>query len=420
MITDTVTKLSLPEWARIFGINPLHFAGVQIPEIQNAFCSSAWPRYNWQAHDRVGREEVADAIAQAEADIENLLRTRLMPTWEVEEWQETIRPYGKPFVNLNAHDVRGYAAAVPLTWANFISGGVMGKTLISAAAPIVYSSTAAPTTWEDTATVTVAVADDAVSACEIAAYYPGHDGDEKYRIRPVSVALAGGVATITFGRELAVLESVDGTLDVSNFRPADGSDNAAFLATVDVYRRWIDPSTQVTLQWEPVGGCSCSGSTTCGACALSVQTGCLIPRGDVKFSMASYRPATWNATTEQFDAQALAVGRAPDSVRAFYVAGLRDRTAVCSFNVMRADWAKAVAYLSATYLDRPPCGCAQNLWDRWARDLSFVSGASEFASYSLSPSDLGNIIGRQAGAVYAWDMIRRSRDGRIGQSAVQV
>ena len=76
---ETITKLPLDRWAALMGINPTHFNGVYVPSAEPTVCEQPWLAFAWQAANRVGREEVAEAIASAEADLEGDLRYRLIP-----------------------------------------------------------------------------------------------------------------------------------------------------------------------------------------------------------------------------------------------------------------------------------------------------------------------------------------------------
>lgn len=416
---ETITKLPLDTWAQILGIYPVHFAGVVLAG-GGFSCTSAWHQHSWQDFDSTSREEIAEAIARAESDIEHALGYRLIPTWEIEEWNASIRPVLPELFNLNARNLRGFHPTIETDWHWMISGGIREDTLIEAGAAIVYSNTRLPATYDNLATVTVAVAENFASD-EIRVYYPGHTADERWRIRPVTVVVAALTATITFERHLAIDESFMTGFNLvdtgdSALRPAVGEADGDFLSTVDVYRVRNDPQQQITLQWEP-GPTTCScGGTGCVACAYSTQTGCLILRGDRRLSNVAFAPATWDSTLEQFDAAALAVARIPDSMRVWYYAGLRDESQASPIDTMDPDWARTVAIYSASMLDRTPCQCSTYWWDRWSQDMAFSDGAGELSSFNLPPRMLDNPFGTRRGAIYAWQRVRRS-GAAIGRSA---
>ncbi len=410
---ETITKLPLDTWARILGLYPVHFAGVVLAG-GGFSCTSAWHQHSWQDFDSTSREEIAEAIARAEADIEHALGYRLLPTWEEEEWSATVRPVRPELFNINARNIRAFAPTVETDWHWMISGGIREDTLIEADSAIAYSNTRLPASYNNLATVTAAVAEN-FPADEIRIYYPGHAADERWRIRPTIVTVAALVATITFERHLAIIEDfmtgfslVDA--DDSALRPAEGEADADFLTAVDVYRVRNDPSQQVTLQWEP--GPETSGIVT----DYSAQTGSFLLRGEPRLSNIAFAPGTWNATLERFDSAVLAVARVPDSMRLWYYAGLRDRAQVNQIDTMGPDWARTVAIYAASMLDRTPCQCATFWWDRWSQDMAFADGATELASFNLPPRMLDNPFGTRRGAIYAWQRVQRG-GAAIGRSA---
>ena len=406
--SDVVTKLPLDQWARIMGLHPFHFNQVQIAALANTICEQAWFTHEWQDSDRVGRDAIAEAIAMAEANMEQQLNFRLAPSWERDEWRPTVRPIRPEFVNLSATNVRGFRGSVQGAWGNAIAGGIEAKTLIAASAAIVWSNTTGvldDTAYKEPGTVTV---NTAVDPCEIALYYPGKSGDSAWEIRPINAVVVAGVATITFRRELAVLETL---MEEHDPGVLDGLVDGNFLTTVDVYRHWNDPQTQATLVWEPLPTCGC-GETTCHQCSQSVQTACLFTRGDPRLSIFAFNPGTWDATANGFTQAEFIIPRSPDVVRLYYYAGLRNKAAACANKEMDPAWARAVAYYAASLLDRPACDCAASkaIIDRWAQDLAFESGADESGSYRLSEGDLDNPLGTRRGAIYAWKRISNSQE----------
>ena len=418
MVQETPTKLSLSQFARIMGIGPLHFWGTQFvgpnntPSTQHVSCDNGYPQYEWQDAGASSREEIARAIATAEASIEQYLGYRLLPDWEYEEWRHFPRPIRPELINIGFRDVRGYPLSVKARWGHILSGGVRASTLIHAAAAIVWTD-ADGDTYKETGTIVVATS--VTDATQVRVYYPGHSGDERWRIRPITVVFAGGNATITFRRELCVVETILESIDV-NLVIADGAVDADFLGTVDVYRVYNDPSTQVTFLWEPQVTCGC-GDSSCLNCQYTVQAGCFHLRHDPSLGLVVPWPGTWDATTATFSSDQWADSRSPDMVRLYYYAGLRDRGQTYPTVEMDRDWARTVSYFAAALLDRPPCGCNSEMWDRWRADLAFVSGATELGSYQISPNDLENPFGTRRGAVYAWGQVNQPNVG-VGVGAV--
>ena len=138
------TLLSTDRWARILGLNPVHFSGAvgSIIWPDNGACEDIWPQHSWQtSHELVGREDVNIAIASAEEDIKRVLSYSAAPTWETEE--------SHSWLSLPS------SAVVQTQYGKVIAGGQRGSTLIAASQPVVRSDPDGDS-WAELATVTVA------------------------------------------------------------------------------------------------------------------------------------------------------------------------------------------------------------------------------------------------------------------------
>ena len=413
----TRTKLSLDRWARIMGINPLHFNQVFFGDLE--LCGQPWFQHAWQDNDRLGREDLAQAIAQAESNMEAYLGYRLIPTHEVDEWAGTIRPNQPEWTNISVTDLRGYQQVVKTQWMEIISGGIESRTPIIADAAIAYTDLDGDG-YAETATVTPAVTFS--NECEVALYYPVSNalvsggGLDEWEIKPISVSIdtATGIATITFKREQLVLPA-----QLEAMRPGgvDGADDAMFLTAVDVYRKYNDPQRQVQFLWEPCAGvCGACGGSGCTMCAYSTQEGCLIPRGDPRLGMVAYHPATWDSDDLEFDDAAWAVKRQPDLTRLWYYAGFRDRRMSCPTLEMSDNLAYAVAVYAASLLDRPPCACnnVSEFIEQWRLDLARIT---ERSKVQITKDDLENPFGTKQGAITAWRRVTRKKGNAIAAFA---
>lgn len=390
------TKLSLATWAKIMGLNPLHFEGVQISAFK---CRSSWTQYAWQNAESPSREDVAGAIFEAESNIERALGWHLMPTWEADEWQTTRRYYQKDLLS-SPYDVRGYGDTVETNWKKFISGGVRSQDLVQDNIPIVWADTDGDGYFE---TGSVTCSTTALNSCELHAFYPQHDGDRRWEIRPVRVSIAGGVATITFRRELCVLEDLlEEMTDNDEIPFADGYDDANFLTHIDVYRIYNDPQRQIQLLWEPFLVCDICDGGGCAQCAYSTQWGCLAARGKRDLGVVSYKPATWNKSTLSFDSSSYIDNRRPDAVRLWYYSGMISDDVDCSLIEMDPMWARVVAHYAAAILDRPPCTCNTAHFEYWQSDLA---NTGEDRQYKFSGLSLDSPFGSRMGAAVAWKQI---------------
>ncbi len=410
---ETKTKLPLDRWAHLLGINPLHFNGVYVRS--PSVCEQPWLQFPYQTADRIGREEVAQAIAQAEAMCERYLKYRLLPTWEVDEWHPSIRPVLPELHNVSVSELRGYSQTVQAKWGHFISGGVRNiNTLIEADAAIGWSNPD-DDDYDEIATVTVTV-DVGQDGCELHVYFPVSNvmvatgGEDQWEIRPISVSVSGTTATITFRREQAVLPQFQVDLvpptDDSHLRGVDGTVDTNFLEEVDVYRVYNDPQTQATFLWEPFESDDVSPG------AYIAQAGFLMVRDDPRLSRVGYRPGTWTPATSAFVVAEWSRQWSPDIVRLWYYAGLRNKDLGCPTVTMDPDWERVIAYFAAALLDRPVCECNNvHAWvQHWQRDLAI---AGEEEGLSISPSDLDSQFGTRRGAVAAWRRVI-GEDGAVG------
>lgn len=410
------TKLSLARWAELMGLHPLHFAGVNIDDgLNRVTCGSPWRQYAWQEADRSSREDVAAAIAEAEAQLEQQLGFRLLPSWELDEWTNSRRPADPTMIGFPGGDLRGgFGFARRAKWGLWIAPGIRGTSLIEAAALIVWSDEDEDG-YAETGTVTVATGTD---ACEIQAFYPGKGAERPWQIRPAEVAIVGGDAVITFRRELVALEAFNSPVLPPDPPWADGLDDDDFLAAVDVYRVYNDPRTQGSLLWEPAGDCGCS-TDGCPNCAYATQDACFIAR-NTRLSLVVGTPAAWSEADNAFAfASAWALPRTPDIVRLNYLSGAMDTGLSCPRTRMPAVWEMVVAAFAASKLGRPPCECAKGRWDDYAADLAFSAGTDESGSYQLGQADLSNPFGTRRAAVAAWKWVQ-NMDLRIGKAGVQV
>lgn len=407
----TPTKLTLDAFARYTGMNPIHFNQVRLD--MNPHCDQIIFQYEWQNHDHVSREEIARAIAQAEANIERELKFHIAPTWDVDEWHEGAVPRDNRLHITNFSNLRGHRQMVQADWGYFISGGIEAKTLIEAGATITYTDADGDGYFE-TATVTVPTT--VTNKNEIAIYYPGQDADDAWEIRDTKVVLSGSNAIITFRRELAVVPEITEATAIGEEPPAaDGLNDDDFLEEVDVYRHWNDPQTQSIFLWEPLTNlCGICNGTGCDICGYTASTGCLILTSEPRRSNIGFWPSAWSADDEAFSAVSMCgfPGSLPDIVRLWYYSGWRNRRMPYD-NRMDRDWEPIVAHYAASLLDRPPCDCATGDWFKWRQDVTIIGGDLDsktsmplFRSPTMYET---NPLGTTRGAIEAWQKVRLHR-----------
>lgn len=399
-VSDIKTWLSLDEWAQIIGVNPMHFNGLSSTLFSNNVCGDIWFKYAWQHSDRVGLDDIAQAIQQAEQDIAIEVGYNLIPDWTVEERLNYTRPHTPGAYNIYGTNPRGMLKSVELKRGHIISGGVRAKTAIELGSAVVRSDPNVDGYFE---LCTVSVATTVTDENEIHAYYVGKSGADAWEIRPIDVSISVGVATITF-KSWQIVEGSD--FDTFNAIAKDGDAAGSYETTIDVYRVYNDPATQVQFMWENNPGNCCS---TCDACTLGTQAGCFHLRNP-RLGVAVPAPASWDSSDEEFDASTWSACREPDQIRFWYYSGLQEKS-IGRYNVRMAPyWKYAVAFLAASKLDRPSCGCSNvtEFIDTWRFDMmTSTYGDGKGVSINVTPEQLSNRLGSTRGALYAWKQINR-------------
>ena len=400
---STQTLLSLDRWAKILGLNPVHFNGAEgstyWPDFGN--CEDIWFQYPWQhSDDFASREDVAQAISDAESEIKTVLGFAPAPQYEYGEVHEWTAPYG-------------YRPRIVSNWGYMIAGGVRTATAIQAGAAVTYSDPDNDS-WNELATVTVATT--VTNEQQIKLYFAGKSGDPVWEIRPLkSVTIAGGTATITLDSWLLfdpdLWEAIPGPTGVAVI---DVETSGNYVTTVDVYREYTDTTaSHATFYWEPTGEyntviCpSCSGSG-CARCTLTTQDSCFAIVDAVNGIISPW-PATYDATDARWEETSFSVGRKPDQIKIHYLAGFisPDYLAGNSLDPMSDQMARAITFLSTARLDRDMCACdsTQKVIYELQRDLTKSTRDAFYVRYE-SQEIFHNPFGTRVGEMRAWNIIR--------------
>jgi len=409
----TPTLLSLDRFAEIMGIAGPHFAGAETGNFfpYSGRCNDLWYQHQWQAHDRVSREDLARVIGEAENELAEVVGFWPAPRFIAQEVHRYPKHYRPEVVSGNGSSgADGRPKGINLEWGKFIQAGQRATSLVGAATTaggtLVYSDEDGDGFDE---TVTITLATTLTETCEIKVFYDG-ETDPEYEIRPARTAtIAGGVVTLTFW----TWQFIDP--DLWEFFPtADGatpiditSPPTNLLTTVDVCREYVD-DTSVSAQfyWEPDVSCGSCGGTGCVNCALTSQTGCIHPR-TIPTSFVVPSPATYNEETEVWDADNYSQCVEPDIVKVWYYAGdysnrwLSGKTC----NPMSTIWETTIAFLAIARMERPFCSCEnlEALVDRMRSDLATTDkNVSRFVTQDVQSSPFGTLRGE----VMAWRRVK--------------
>jgi hypothetical protein len=424
------TWLSLPRYAQILGINPVHFqgsVGTSVWPLGNNACADIWPRHSWQSPDQVSREDLSFAIKESEDEISRFLGYPLAPTWYTNE-NHTYRQFHRPdMYATGGMNLRGMRKSVPAKWKKVIRAGRRALTSIGSATvaggALAYTDEDGDGFFEN---ATISMATSETEACEIRAYFTGMEGVREWEIRPAkSKEISGGTLTMMFDSWLFVdpdLQAVHPTLD-NTTSAIDISDTTNFVSEVDIYREYTD-NTAVSAQffWEPVAGanvltCSSCSGTGCYECTFTTQNGCLLVR-DVEGGHVVPSPSTYDATSAQWATTAYTVCRDPDQVKIWYYAGDMD-DAFLSGNKcdpLSDKFARVIAWLATARLERPFCQCGNvtALAKSWQEDLSAQGEIGHLFDFKL----LGNPFGTRRGELMAYRAVSMLGDRKISVGVI--
>lgn len=375
------TQLGLYQWGKILGINPWELSqfGRGFPEENYQQCPHVWFQFPWQ-EDALTRDEVAEAISNAEA-----LLARELHYWPAPKYvEETIA---------NPKFRYGWKGGmIRTTWSKVIGGGVMTRSLIDDTVVPVFSDFDGDSLDER---VTLTVPTTVTDPDEIAVYYPEIERDtpldETWRIKPLRVTIAGGVATIVghatqFARPTLYTVYDPQSLDVT--------DPTNYVTSVEVYRVYRDvqyDAENLSQGWalwdEPAGPC------TEVPCTQTSSPICLGEYdAELGYSLYTYTDdtcLTW---------------RAPDRLRLRYLAGVPQVN-----GGMDPEYAKIVTYLSVAMLPTEACGCERsNRIIHYWRSLP-IEG-EEYARFRpIMFSEILSATGEKRGGIYAWKKLMQLR-----------
>lgn len=424
------TLLSVSEYARILGLDPLHFAGGFSELRPSPGCPDIWFQYDWQDADKVSRENIARLILEAERDIAEHLGYYPAPVWidgenNLGEQHDYPRLHRRDLTG-SGQDVRFRMRSLRLNWGYVIEGGQRATTLLDADAAFTTLDTDGDG-FDETAQFIVAD-QEGLDTCEVHIYFktysladnantrtdPSSTGaDPSWEIRPIRTRLIGTDLYIwcwvwdLFRPQLT--EELDPDEDGID---ADVAGN--YVDEVEVYRIYNDPSTQAQFLWG--NDISCGSDPTCG---WSEQTGCIRVGSDKRNGIVVPIPGTYDATAGTFENAAWEETYEPDVVRVWYRAGLTSPHSNCE--ILDDYWARTIAMLATARFDWPLCTCNNTnpslMFERWQYDKSLVDTSAIGKSFLASAADLGNPFGTRIGEVEAWKRISRGR-GRVKGQAV--
>ncbi len=428
---STVTLLSLDRFARIMSLNPAHFnqgVGAAVM-VAGGGCQDVIHQYQWQANDRVSREDLALAIANAEEDIANIVGFYPGPKCINDEIHRYPQPYRPEWFG-DGTNIRGMGKSIKADRGKVITPGVCASSLIAVCThgiggTLDYIDTDADG-YLDTARIVQPTA--VTDIRELHVFFHGYLGDPAWEIRPPkAISITAGIATIDFWAWQLFLPSLWEALTTATPAGAiDLADNAAYVTSVDLYREYID-TTQPSARfyWEPGPGlpfdCSCSacGGTGCPVCGLTTQTGCLHIR-DVIHGLVVPEPATYDEQGAAWAAASWTECREPDQVKIYYQAGDLDQAyrAGTAWDPLSTWWAETIAWLATARLERDICSCSagSKMFAELRANTSRID--QQGPNWDITDDDKGNPLGPHWGEIKAWRRIKKVYPRRIKVAVV--
>jgi hypothetical protein len=391
-------------------ISPPHFFGSYN---ENVFpikttCATVVPRRGWQLPDVASRAEIKDAILLAEKEISEYMGFNLAPGFVQNELHQYPNPYEVLSIGSGGIGTNNMEMSVISGSGYGVQAGIRAVALQATATTggggLEYTDEDSDG-YADTAKVTVATSISDV--CELKAYVPGKSGEQAWEIRdPKRKYISGANVVFEFDIWLFINPDTDERYPTAEqYRALDYTDTDNLLASVDIYREYVDNTqSSVRFFWEPG---SDKGS-------LRYQDGVLIVR-DHTIGEVVPHAATYNSTTGVWDSNNWVVGRDPDQVRISYYAGSVSREFLngVSCDPLSEMYAKAIAYMATARLSRSICSCQGVLvfFDNMQIDLALITGSQ---SHNVSYKELENPFGTKLGEIMAWRLLSRvSRDRQV-------
>lgn len=410
----TPTWLSLDEWARFHGFDPLHFNGLKSGGHTLGNCDVTWTQHRWQ-RGQVSREDIAEAITEAEDDLRKILGYNLLPDWD-EDRIPVTRHWQPGVIATTPIRADGYQQSVLFPRGEWLMGGERVTAILSDAATVTWPGVGDETYAANRLATITATVVSTLNPDEVRLFFePDADlgigeADPAWEIRPLeSVAIVGTALTVTVRRELLMrpaLQEAPGDGD-SAFQAQDADLDTTFVSALDVARVYNDPQNQLQLEWVPDGS-GASGCGSCVACQLRSQTGCILGV-DRQAGILSFSAGTWDATTETFTQEGLAACRQPDRllVRSYtgFTAndsrGLNPNRA----RTMDRELGRLVAILSAANLRGEPCGCEAAVSIQQYQEEMDANLADK--SFQVGFNDARNPLGMRVGQMQVWRRVKR-------------
>lgn len=404
------TLLSLTRYAQIIGLDPIQFFGGQtsLRSLQN--CSDVWYQYRWQDGQKISREEVNYAIAQAELDLATEIGYWMAPVWIADELHDYPQYYVKEYRGRYGYAAGGFTnKQIKTDWGRVICGGQRAYTQIDSSD---YTRSADVDTTGDTfadmAVFTINNVD--FDICELEAYYKAYNpadapncrtdpestgADRYWQIKDIRVKYNSSTQQAIVYVPIWQLFKPQLQREI-NAGVIDADDSDSYVDTLEFYRVYNDPSAPVQFLWANEVACSTA------ACAWATQTGCMRV-SDRRNGLVNIQPATYDSTTNAFTTAAFSQNIEPDKARLWYYAGYIDPNKRGCHDLSHW-WAITIAMLATARLNKQVCACENvaRIAVEWQEDTAKNTTARTY----ITQPDLNNPFGTKVGEVGAWRRLK--------------
>lgn len=423
ILTEADTLLSLEEFRAIVRMHPYHFwqlADDELVPVVNS-CDDLLYEDDYLNADAMSRQSIIEAIARAEAKLADYLKYDVAPRYRTSlidypalgdesQWR------GYPI------DSQGRTTSLRLPYTNLITLGVRRSDLVGTAAVILRDANRDG--LNDSFTLLIDLPDGVTNPAQLAVYFS--EGDRwdpmapmtKWRVRPVSVSIADGQATIA-GRCWTIVRPELYGIVAGVQQSLDPTDDEVYVDRLDVYYEYLDPNgtsvddCQATLIWEvnpyPIWACEGSATSYTPNASDPAALGKAVARAGIRHAstgLVTPVEALRDATSGEWRQVGWSTGYQPDRVEVRYLAGLSTVD-----QAMRRYWQQTTMYLALAELEGPLCACesVSARLHHWQFDLA-ATGAAEGEDYGATPpSDLDNPFGTRRGHVEAWRRVSAKR-----------
>jgi len=406
--SDHVSGLSIDEWAILMGIDlyEINQVGAGFPinstNTQNAQCEHVFFQSSWQ-QVFLSREEIGGAIEMAEDAIAQQLHFYPSPRYIMNEEIQYPRPAERYLYGAGTTK-RWQNKAFQLQWGKIQGAGTIVPTDLGAQVVTYSSSNSVNASLGLLDTFTVSFATTITDPTQLALYFTPSDRDnapfdDTWRLRPVTVTISGGTATIKGHRSLCVKPELQLAYTANILDVTVGSN---FVTNLQAYSLVLDTSTTVS---DPAQGqAEWEGVMSGGDVLFST-----IPPGQVEVWPVVIGDRDWDMGLVAVDylqngQNNPSQPREPDRVVCNYVAGVPRQ----QNGRMDRTMGNIVARLATAFLSVEKCGCERSdyiirRWRSYPGDGFSTARTVTNEEVQTCPWEPTN------GGLYAWHAIRELR-----------